>query len=84
MAGPDAILRTLRHIVREGVSRETAGALASRHAADLLGLSGKGRIAASADADLLLLSEAGEVDRVWARGCSMVAGGESVVRGNFE
>ena len=84
MAGPDGILRTLRYVVDRGISWTQAAGLGSRHAADLLGLAGKGRIAEGADADLLLLTEDGKVDRVWSRGRLMVAGGEAVVRGYFE
>ena len=84
LAGPDTILQTLRELVREGVSWGQAASFASRHAADLLGLSHKGRIAEGADADLLLLTGDGEVDRVWCRGRLMVVAGSPVVRGHFE
>jgi beta-aspartyl-dipeptidase (metallo-type) len=84
MAGPDTLLQTLKGLVREGLSWAQASAFASRNAADLLGLSRKGRIAEGADADLLLLTGDGEIDRVWCRGRLMVAGGDPVVRGYFE
>lgn len=84
LAGPDTILQTLRELVREGVSWGQAASFASRHAADLLGLSHKGRIVEGADADLLLLTGDGEVDRVWCLGRLMVVAGSPVVKGHFE
>ena len=54
------------------------------HVADLLGLRRKGRLTAGADADLLLLTPAGVVDRVYSRGRLMVEGGTPIVRGPFD
>jgi beta-aspartyl-dipeptidase (metallo-type) len=83
MAGPDAILGTLRELVQTGFSCGEAAAFATVHTAHILGLSRKGRLAAGADADILVLDGAGEVDRVFARGREMVADGQPVVRGPF-
>jgi beta-aspartyl-dipeptidase (metallo-type) len=83
MAGPDAILETLRELVQTGFSWGEAAAFATVHTAHILGLSRKGRLAAGADADILVLDGAGEVDRVFARGREMVADGQPVVRGPF-
>ena len=83
MAGPDAILGTLRELVQTGFSWGEAAAFATVHTAHILGLSRKGRLAAGADADILVLDGAGEVDRVFARGREMVADGQPVVRGPF-
>ena len=84
MVAPDTILQTLREIVGEGLSWDRAAAFSTRNPADLLGLAHKGRIAEGADADLLLLTPDGDVDRVWAKGRLMVAEGRPVVRGHFE
>lgn len=82
-AGPDALLETLRALVADGLTWKEAASLASRHAAELLGLSRKGRLQAGADADILVLDPAGRVDRVYARGRLLVAGGTPVVRGPY-
>ncbi len=83
MAGPDSILETLRELVGEGLSWGQAVPFATRNVADLLGLPHKGRIAPGCDADLLLLSPAGELDRVYARGRLMVEQGKPLVQGPF-
>ncbi len=83
MAGPDSILLTIRELVEAGLGWGQAAAFASRNVADLLGLSGKGRIAAGRDADLLLLTLSGEVDRVYCRGRVLVREGCPVVCGAF-
>ncbi len=44
----------------------------------------KGRLAAGADADLVVLDEAGAVADVMARGRWHVREGKAVVRGTFE
>jgi beta-aspartyl-dipeptidase (metallo-type) len=83
MAGPDCLLEVIRELVRDGWTWGQAAACATRHVADLLGLHRKGRIAAGCDADLLLLTPAGEVDRVYCRGRLMVEAGKAIVRGPF-
>lgn len=83
MAGPEAILATVRELVAGGMSWGQASAFAGSHVADLLGLSRKGRVAPGGDADLLILTSAGEVDRVFCRGRLLVDGGKPRVRGPF-
>jgi beta-aspartyl-dipeptidase (metallo-type) len=83
MAGPESILETLLELVQEGLGWEQAAPFATRNVADLLGLRHKGRIAPGRDADLLLLSPTGELDRVYARGRLMVEQGKPLVRGPF-
>lgn len=84
MAGPDSLLETVRELVLSGLTWGRAASFATRHPADRLGLRHKGRIAAGADADLLLLTSEGEVDRVYCRGRLMVEEGRPIVRGPFE
>jgi beta-aspartyl-dipeptidase (metallo-type) len=83
MPGPDALLQTIQELVKAGVSWGDAVAFCSAHPADLLGLEGKGRLAPGRDADLLVLSEAGTVDRVYGRGRLLVDRGRPVVCGVF-
>ena len=84
MAGPDCLLEVMRELVRDGLTWGQAAAFTTRHVADLLGLRRKGRLTAGADADLLLLTPAGVVDRVYSRGRLMVEGGTPIVRGPFD
>lgn len=84
MAGPDSLLETVRELVLSGLMWGRAASFATRHVADRLGLRHKGRIAPGCDADLLLLTEAGEVDRVYCHGRLLVKNGAPVVRGAFE
>jgi beta-aspartyl-dipeptidase (metallo-type) len=83
MAGPDAILGTIRELLQTGLSWGAAAAFATANTAGLLGLARKGRLAAGADADILILDAGGQVDRVYARGRELVKGGQSVVWGPF-
>jgi len=83
MAGPDAILGTIRELVQAGLSWGTAAAFATANTAGLLGLARKGRLAAGADADILILDANGQVDRVFARGRELVTGGRPTVWGSF-
>jgi beta-aspartyl-dipeptidase (metallo-type) len=84
MAGPDCLLEVMRELVRDGLTWGQAVAFTTSHVADLLGLRRKGRLTAGADADLLLLTPAGVVDRVYSRGRLMVEGGTPIVRGPFD
>jgi beta-aspartyl-dipeptidase (metallo-type) len=84
MAEPATLFDTLRRVVAQGAPWEKVAPLATRNAADRLGLARKGRIEPGADADLLLLSPDNEVDHLWARGRLMVADGEAVVRSDYE
>ena len=83
MAGPDAILGTIRELVQAGFSWGSATAFATGHTASVLGLSRKGRLVAGTDADILILAADGRVDRVYARGRELVRGGQPLVRGAF-
>ena len=83
MAGPDAILGTIRELVQAGFAWGSATAFATAHTASILGLSRKGRILAGADADILILDADGRVDRVYAQGRELVRGGQPLVWGAF-
>jgi beta-aspartyl-dipeptidase (metallo-type) len=84
MAGPDSLLQTMRELVRDGLTWGQAASFATRHVADVLGLRHKGRIAEGCDADLLVLTRAGQVDRVYGRGGLLVEEGRPLVRGPFD
>jgi beta-aspartyl-dipeptidase (metallo-type) len=83
MAGPDAILATIRELVEAGLSWGSAAAFATAHTAAVLGLSRKGRLVAGTDADVLILEGDGRVDRVYARGRELVRNGKPLVWGAF-
>ena len=83
MAGPDALLESIRELVQAGLSWGTAAAFATAHTAGTLGLGRKGRLQAGADADILVLNGDGRADRVYGRGRLLVAEGQPVVRGPF-
>ena len=53
------------------------------HVADLLGLARKGYLHPGRDADIVILTPSGEVDRVYARGRLLVDRGTPLVRGPF-
>jgi len=84
MADPRTLLQAAVSAVGFGLTWEQAACITSTHAADLLGLIGKGRICSGADADLVLITEAGAVDHVWAKGVSMVQDGKPIVFSNLE
>ena len=84
MAGPDSILETIRELVEGGLTWGQAVGFVTRNVSDLLGLRRKGRITAGTDADLLLLTRDGRVDRVFCRGELLVLGGKPVMRSIFE
>jgi beta-aspartyl-dipeptidase (metallo-type) len=83
MAGPDALLGTIRELVQTGLSWGEAAAFATTHTASVLGLSRKGRLAAGADADILVLDSGGKVGQVYARGRQLVVEGGPIVCGPF-
>lgn len=84
MPGPDSLLATMRELVQDGLTWGQAVSYATRHTAERLGLRLKGRLAEGCDADVLVLTSAGEVDRVYARGCLLVEQGAPIVRGAFD
>jgi beta-aspartyl-dipeptidase (metallo-type) len=83
MAGPDAILGTIRELLQTGLTWGSAVSFATAHTGDLLGLSRKGRLVPGADADILILDATDRVDRVYARGREVVRAGQPLVWGPF-
>jgi beta-aspartyl-dipeptidase (metallo-type) len=84
MPGPEFLVNTVRELVAGGLPWGAAVRVASSNPAEALGLTRKGRIAPGRDADLAVLTPAGEVDRVFARGCLVVREGKPLVRGPFD
>jgi beta-aspartyl-dipeptidase (metallo-type) len=84
VASPAALLEQLRRIVGEGVlDLARAAALFSTNPATFYGLKRKGRVAAGADADLMILDSDLELVHLLARGTSAVVDGVVVLRGTF-
>ncbi len=81
MVGPGRVLDTLRELVDTGMAWGDAAAFATRHPADLLGLTRKGRLTVGSDADVLVLNAEGAVDRVYGSGSLLVKSGQALVRG---
>jgi adenine deaminase len=81
MVGPGRLLGTLRELVEAGLAWGNAVAFATRHIAELLGLTCKDRLAAGSDADVLVLDGNGAVDRVYGSGALLVQSGKALVRG---
>jgi beta-aspartyl-dipeptidase (metallo-type) len=82
-AGPESLLRTVRELVDQGLTWEQAVRFCSAHVADLLGLLRKGYVRPGRDADLLILTAAGQLDTVLAKGRIMVRAGQAAVQGSF-
>ena len=79
------LIEAFRAIVESGTLPLTeALRLFTSNVADILGLSGKGRIGEGLDADILVLDGDLNVDKVFARGRLMVDEGRAVVKGTFE
>jgi beta-aspartyl-dipeptidase (metallo-type) len=83
MPGPDALLATVRELVKEGLAWGEAAAFCGAHTAELLGLGHKGRLRPGNDADLMVLTPEGAVERVYGRGRLLVEDGRPAVRGAF-
>lgn len=79
-----AMIDTLKALLQRGLPLARALPAFTANVADLLRLAGKGRIAAGADADLVVLDDAGSVRDVYAGGVAHVRAGAPVRRGMFE
>lgn len=79
-----ALLETLRDLLAGGMALEAALPAFTSNPARLLRLATKGRIAAGADADLVVLDATGAADTVIIRGVVHVRDGAVVRRGTFE
>lgn len=72
-------------VLEEGLPLATALMAVTSNPASVLRLTGKGRIEAGMDADLLLADQQTlEIDSVFAKGKQMMAQGELLVKGTFE
>jgi beta-aspartyl-dipeptidase (metallo-type) len=81
---PAAMMDTLRGLLALGQPLERILPAFTANPARTLRLSRKGHLAAGADADLVVLDNAGAVADVMARGRWHVRDGNTVVRGTFE
>jgi beta-aspartyl-dipeptidase (metallo-type) len=81
---PGALIGTLRALVTGGQALERVLPAFTANPARLLRLARKGRIAADADADLVVLDAKGGITDVMAMGRWMVREGRVLVRGTFE
>ena len=79
-----ALLETLQELLARGLALEDALPAFTSNAADLLRLPGKGRIAAGADADFVVIDSEGAVTDVFAGGRPHLRDGAVVRRGTFE
>jgi beta-aspartyl-dipeptidase (metallo-type) len=70
-------------VVKKVLPLDGAARLFSTNAAEFYKLGGKGRIAAGADADLILLGRDFVLEDVFAKGRRLMAGGRLLVRGTF-
>jgi beta-aspartyl-dipeptidase (metallo-type) len=84
VGSPSALADTLRALLRSGQPLERVLPAFTSNQAQLLRLERKGRLAAGADADLVVLDDSGGVAEVMARGRWHVRAGAPVVRGTFE
>lgn len=81
---PEALAETLHALLARGVALADALPPFTANPAHLLRLERKGRIAAGADADLVVLDREDRVRDVMARGRWHLRNGETLVRGAFE
>lgn len=81
---PGALADTLRELLAAGEPLEAVLPAFTANPARLLRLPRKGRLAAGADADLVVLGASGEVMDVMARGRWHVRHGQALMRGTFE
>ncbi len=78
------LAETRDFILQEGGNPSEALAIVTRNVADLLKLTGKGRIEVGYDADILVLNEDYELVHLFAKGRQMVRDGQAIVFGTFE
>ena len=81
---PATLLVAIRQLLAEGLPLERFLPVFTRNVAELLRWPHKGRITVGADADLLVMSHAGQLDAVLACGTWLVRDGQPVVFGRFE
>jgi beta-aspartyl-dipeptidase (metallo-type) len=81
---PSAVGQALSELVAAGQQLERILPAFTSNPARLFLLPGKGRLATGADADLVVLDEAGAVADVMARGRWHVQEGRAIVKGTFE
>ena len=82
---PKYLHKTLQGLVRRGLPLNEALKLLTSTPANLLGKTGvKGCIAQGADADLLVLDDAMEIDSLFARGKTALWQGRVLMKGKFE
>jgi len=79
-----ALVETLRELLARGLALEDALPAFTSNVADLLRLPGKGRIAVGADADFVVIDDAGAVTDVFAHGRPHLRDGAVVRHGTFE
>lgn len=79
-----ALLETVRELLGRGHALDTVLPAFTRNIAQLLRLPGKGELAAGADADLVLLDDAGHAADVMAQGVWHVRDGRALRLGPFE
>ena len=81
---PSTLLRTVAELLADGLELPDALRPVTSNPAALFRLHGKGRLAAGADADVVVLDEAGSAHHVLSRGRWMVRDGRPQVTGVFE
>jgi len=81
---PATLLAAIGQLLADGLPLERFLPVFTRNIAELLRWPHKGRITAGADADLLVMSQTGQLDAVLACGSWLVRDGRPVVFGRFE
>jgi len=84
VGSPGALAATLAELCARGQALERVLPVFTSNVADTLRLSGKGRIAVGADADLVVLDDGHRSSEVMARGRFLVRSGKRVASGKFE
>jgi beta-aspartyl-dipeptidase (metallo-type) len=81
---PATLLHAIQTLLESGAALETFLPVFTSNIANLLSLSGKGTIAAGADADIAVITPSGELVHVLAMGEFMVRDGDVAKYGSFE